>query len=291
MTKRNSPKVSVYIPTRNRAEMLKRAIQSVLKQTYTNIEIIVSDDGSTDETSSVMKNYCHKHKNIKYLNSETSKGACHARNKAILAATGEFVTGLDDDDEFFPSRIETFVKAYKEGDFFLCGLIYVYNGKRLIPSHYYQRRIQKNNIFRRNCISNQIFVKRDDLIKNDIFFDEAFPAWQDYDFFTNLVCNLGPGRRIYKRTYILHTDHDKDRITNSMRILQGYCLYHKKYARLMTPSQRASLAVNAYVLQKRQVPKKLKALCFRYSNYYDLFKIIKSDLKLRSMPKKTRNLR
>jgi len=84
--------------------MLRRAIQSVLKQTYTNVEIIVSDDGSTDETPKVMRDYCQKYKGIKYLRSKKSNGACHARNKAILASTGEFVTGLDDDDEFLPNE-------------------------------------------------------------------------------------------------------------------------------------------------------------------------------------------
>ena len=128
------PKVSVYIPTKNRPFMLKRAIDSVLSQDYPNVEVVVSDDGSTDNTPEFMNDYCNQHDNVIYIRSETSKGACHARNKAILASSGEFITGLDDDDRFTPDRIRYFVEAYRPGDSFLCSLFNNFDGERLIPS-------------------------------------------------------------------------------------------------------------------------------------------------------------
>ena len=270
------PKVSVYITTKNRPVMLKRAIDTVLSQDYPNIEIMVSDDGSTDNTPEFMDDYCKQPSNIIYLRSETSKGACHARNKAILASTGEFITGLDDDDRFTPERVRRFVEAYRESDSFLCSLFNNFDGEKYIPSHYYQNNINKNNIFRRNCVGNQIFVKKQDLLDNKLLFDENFPAWQDYDFFTNIICNLGPARRLYTRSYIIHTDHEKERITSPKRTLQGYRLYSKKYRTLMTDSQRGSLAVNAYNLQRKPMPKVLTKLCVKHLNFYDLFKILKS---------------
>lgn len=273
---RTMPRVSVYIPTKNRPVMLKRAIDSVLSQDYSNVEVVVSDDGSTDDTPEFMDDYCKRHDNIIYLRSETSKGACHARNKAILASSGEFITGLDDDDRFTPERIRLFVEAYRPGDSFLCSLFNNFDGERFIPSRYYQKVIDKNRIFRRNCVGNQIFVKKQDLLDNNLLFDENFPAWQDYDFFTNLICHLGPARRIFERSYIMHTDHEKERITSPKRTLQGYTLYLSKYRSLMTPSQRVSLAVNAYNLQRKPMPKILKKLCFKHLNLYDLFKILKS---------------
>ncbi|MGJ8682616.1 glycosyltransferase [Paraglaciecola sp.] len=270
------PKVSVYIPTKNRPTMLKRAIDSVLAQDYKNVEVVVSDDGSTDDTPEFMNKYCKLHNNIIYIRSDTSKGACHARNQAILASTGEFITGLDDDDRFTPERVKVFVKSYRDSDSFLCSLFNNFDGEKYIPSRYYQKTIDKNRIFRRNCVGNQIFVKKQDLLDSNLLFDETFPAWQDYDFFTNLICNLGPARRIFVRTYVMHTDHEKERITNPKRILQGYRLYYKKYRSLMNHSQRVSLAVNAYNLQRKVMPKKLKLLCIKHFNFYDLFKILKS---------------
>jgi glycosyltransferase involved in cell wall biosynthesis len=278
MNKLNSqeqPKVSVYIPTKNRPAMLKRAIDSVLAQSYPNVEIVVSDDGSTDNTPEFMSALIEQHKNIIYLRSEKSHGACHARNKAILASSGKFITGLDDDDRFLPNRIEKFVEAYKDGDAFISSLAYNFNGTKFIPSHYYQKTITKNMIFRRNCVGNQIFVKKSDLIQHDIFFDEKFPAWQDYDFFTHLISKLGNAKRIYSRSYIMHTDHELERITNPKRISRGYSLYLKKYKNHMNKSQRISLAVNATLLQKKIISKSLFFLCIKYFNFYDLFKILK----------------
>ena len=276
MDAQTQPKVSVYIPTKNRPVMLKRAIDSVLNQDYPNVEVVVSDDGSTDNTPEFMYDYCKQHDNIIYIRSETSNGACHARNKAILASTGEFITGLDDDDRFTPDRIRQFVEAYRPSDSFLCSLLNNFDGDKLIPSRYYQKVIDKNRIFRRNCVGNQIFVKKQDLVDNNLLFDERFPAWQDYDFFTNLICHLGPARRIFVRSYIMHTDHEKERITSPKRTLQGYQHYRAKYRTLMNHSQRVSLAVNAYNLQRKPMPKVLTKLCVKYLNFYDLFKILKS---------------
>ncbi|HAY4006682.1 TPA: glycosyltransferase family 2 protein, partial [Escherichia coli] len=98
--------VSVYIPTHNRVDMLERAIMSVLKQSYPNIEIIVSDDGSQDNTKKIVTSYMQQYSNIKYVFSSEAKGACHARNLAIAKASGTYITGLDDDDEFTQDRIE-----------------------------------------------------------------------------------------------------------------------------------------------------------------------------------------
>ena len=101
--------VSVYIPTKNRLPLLQRAIQSVKSQTYKHIEIIVVDDGSSDGTS----NYLERLQQAGEVNAifqEKSVGSCAARNKAIMAAAGEFITGLDDDDFYLlPNRIEKFI--------------------------------------------------------------------------------------------------------------------------------------------------------------------------------------
>ncbi len=278
MNEKNTPLVSVYITTKNRPDMLKRALNSVLAQTYKSIEIIVSDDGSTDHTPELMSSYVEKHHNIVYLRSSDSKGACHARNKAILKAKGVFITGLDDDDRFTSTRVERFIGAYKEGVSFICSLSYHFNGSKYLPSHYYQRYISKNDIFRRNCIGNQIFVKRQDLLDHGIFFDESLPAWQDYDFFTRLICQLGQAKRVYARTYIIHTDHEKSRITSPKRTRSAYGLYLRKHKLMMSKSQRVSLAINALVLQQKSIPRILKLLCIKYLNLFDLFKILKMEI-------------
>ena len=88
--------VSAIITTHNRLDLLPRAIDSVLSQSYKNIECVVVDDASTDET----QNYCLNRSDIVYvrIEKEDSKGGNFARNQGILAAKGEILAFLDDDD-------------------------------------------------------------------------------------------------------------------------------------------------------------------------------------------------
>lgn len=275
---RHLPLVSVYIPTKNRPQMLQRAIDSVLSQTYPKIEIVISDDGSTDNTPELVQNLQKKYSNIVYLREEHSKGACHARNKAIQAASGKFITGLDDDDRFTPERLAEFVAAWHPNDSFLCAQSFNYNGSKLIPSRYYGRQISMAEIGCRNVVGNQIFADRERLLKHDLLFDESFPAWQDYEFFTHIIAKLGPARRIMKRTYIQHTDHELGRITNPSRIRAGYRLYRAKHGHLLSKSQRLSLLVNMTLLCGRGAPKRVRQLCWQNGNFYDLFRIYKSRI-------------
>lgn len=96
-----APRVSVLIPTYNCGRFLGQAIDSVLAQTFTDHEIIVVDDGSTDDTASVVARYPQ----VKYIQREHC-GVSPARNAAIAAATGEIVVFLDADDLWLPEKLE-----------------------------------------------------------------------------------------------------------------------------------------------------------------------------------------
>lgn len=94
---RNNPTVSVIIPTYNRAHLVGRAIQSVLNQTYQNFEVIVIDDGSTDDAEEVLKSF--KDERVRYIRlRENSGGSAVPRNTGLNAARGEYIAVLDDDD-------------------------------------------------------------------------------------------------------------------------------------------------------------------------------------------------
>jgi glycosyltransferase involved in cell wall biosynthesis len=95
------PKVSVIIPTYNCGHYLEQAIESAMDQTYRDLEIIVLDDGSTDNTSEVVQKYGTK---IRYIR-QTNAGLPAARNRAIEASSGEFIALLDSDDWWEPSKL------------------------------------------------------------------------------------------------------------------------------------------------------------------------------------------
>ncbi|MCZ6680196.1 MAG: glycosyltransferase [Candidatus Poribacteria bacterium] len=112
------PKVSIIIPTYNRARYLTEALESALQQTYSNLEVIVVNDGSTDETEAVLAPYM---KHIRYIKREN--GGCAAtKNTGLEAATGEFITNLDDDDRILPEKIQRQVEMFMERpNLGLCG--------------------------------------------------------------------------------------------------------------------------------------------------------------------------
>ncbi len=108
----NQDTITVYIPTHNRKNLLARAVKSIYKQTLLPDEIIIVDDGSTDETPSYLEKLSKSNPKIKVITLPTPRGACVARNRAISVASGYYITGLDDDDEFLPNHLETLKRNF-----------------------------------------------------------------------------------------------------------------------------------------------------------------------------------
>ena len=100
------PKISVIMPAYNAEDMIMTAINSVLSQTWSNFELLVADDGSTDATASIVSDYAKKDSRIKLIRNEKNRGAYAARNRALIEATGEYVTCHDTDDWSHPEILE-----------------------------------------------------------------------------------------------------------------------------------------------------------------------------------------
>jgi glycosyltransferase involved in cell wall biosynthesis len=109
------PTVSVIIPTYNRAVMVKKAIQSVLEQTYTNYEIIVVDDGSTDQTRELVTSLSDK---VVYVYQPNS-GRSSARNHGIRLARGKYIAFLDSDDLFLPTKLQKQISLMEKNNDYL----------------------------------------------------------------------------------------------------------------------------------------------------------------------------
>jgi len=184
-----NPFFSVIIPTYNRKDFLKVAIDSVLCQTFENFELIIVDDGSTDGTENLVTNY--KDIRINYIH-QKHKGVSSARNKGITNAQGKFISFLDSDDRFRKEKLETtsrYIKEYPQYKIFHTEEIWYRNGK-LLPQKIYHKKplglIFKNAV-KLCCISPSTAVIKKDIFSQVGLFDEKLPACEDYEFWLRVT--------------------------------------------------------------------------------------------------------
>jgi glycosyltransferase involved in cell wall biosynthesis len=208
--------VTVYITTYNRQELLKKAIDSVLNQTYDAIEIIVADDDSNDGTQDYLQEQQSKGVLTAVLNTtNTSRGACYGRNKAIEMAKGVFITGLDDDDHFEPWRIQTFVTAWQSraSESFSALFDGVAEHRKTGIVNCFDTPVVKHKDLRMgNIVGNQVFTLTANLREINGF-DEKMPALQDWDTWLRLSKAKGDIINVNARSYIQIHDHGGVRIS------------------------------------------------------------------------------
>ena len=174
--------ISVIIPTFNRKETLKRAIQSVVMQSYTPYEIIVIDDGSDDGTKEWLKD---NFPNVKYIY-QMNSGVSSARNKGIKFARGDWIALLDSDDEWFPSKLKdqaNEIELNPAAKFLHTNEIWIRNGVRVNQMKKHKK--YGGYIFEK-CLDMCRISPSSVLIKKDIFdeigmFDETLKVCEDYD--------------------------------------------------------------------------------------------------------------
>ena len=179
--------VSVIIPAYNRAKTIERSINSVLHQTYGDIEVIVVDDCSDDDLKTVLSSI--RDERIRYYRLDTRSGACAARNRGIQEARGEYIAFQDSDDEWVENKLEIQLDALdrNHADVCFCMLRRHYIGENakvvLWPEN-----IQRGNRFmdpvqlrRKSHISTQTILARRNVFE-DIQFDVMVVKSQDYDW-------------------------------------------------------------------------------------------------------------
>lgn len=104
------PKVSVMMPAYNVEQYIGEAIESILNQTFQDFELIIIDDGSTDDTYALGRQYAQSHANIRLLQNEQNRGIAYTRNRLLEKAKGEYLAVLDSDDVSLPDRLEKQVR-------------------------------------------------------------------------------------------------------------------------------------------------------------------------------------
>lgn len=206
--------VSIYIPTKNRLTLLKRAITSVKEQTYKNIELVIVDDGSSDGTQEYLLQEMASG-TLRAIFHERSLGACAARNSAIMCSQGEFVTGLDDDDYFLSARrIEFFIEKWNATGKGIAGVfdsVQVKTVNGMVHRHRSECASYKQ-LRHQNIVGNQVFAPRNHYLGVGLF-DVGMPAWQDWDLWIRMSEKYGDFIGINKTTYLMDEFHDAERLT------------------------------------------------------------------------------
>ncbi|MBU2870950.1 glycosyltransferase family 2 protein [Colwellia sp. E2M01] len=226
------PLISVYMPTKNRSTLLKKAIDSVLSQDYKNFELIIINDGSIDKTFSILQDYQNKHKNIHCFHNKTSVGISRARNQALENCSGEFVTGLDDDDHFYPDRLSSLMNYYDDKYSFICSSVVWDFGTRKKVADSHRKIINLTEQLNYNHATTQVLVKKERLILIGGF-DNSLVARIDYDAWTRLIEMYGCALRIAHPSYILNRYTDIERVTSSNSDIIGNHQFLAKHKRLM----------------------------------------------------------
>jgi len=185
------PQVSVIIPTYNRGWILKEAIDSVLTQDYKNFELIVVDDGSTDNTSEILASYGN---DIRVLFQE-NKGVSAARNRGVAEASGQFIAFLDSDDLWLPQKLSTQLEFFNQTpDALICQTeeVWIRNRRRVNPKKRHKK--PSGMIFEPSlelCLVSPSAV----MIRRVLFdrvggFDETLRACEDYDLWLRISCRF-----------------------------------------------------------------------------------------------------
>ncbi len=182
-----SPSVSVVIPVYNRPKYVKRAIESVVSQTFHDHEIIVVDDGSKDSTADVLNSFGKKTKVITTEN----RGVSAARNTGVKHSTGKYIAFLDSDDEWLPAKLEKQLDYMLNKGYDVCQTdeIWIRNGKRVNRKKKHLK--PRGNIFIPSlylCLVTPSAV----MMTKEIFlkyqgFDESLPACEDYDLWLRMA--------------------------------------------------------------------------------------------------------
>ena len=107
--------VSIITPLYNSSQFISQTIDHVIRQTYTDWEMLIVDDCSTDDSSAIVQKYAEKDKRIKFIQLKTNAGAAIARNKAIELAKGDFIAFLDSDDLWLPNKLEEQLHSMEAG--------------------------------------------------------------------------------------------------------------------------------------------------------------------------------
>ena len=253
-------KVSVIIPCYNQSKFVQEAIESVIKQTYSNIEIVCINDGSTDNSSQVIQKLVQKYRQIVFFDEKDNCGVIYARNTAINAATGEYILPLDADDTIEPEYIEEAVKVLDNSPD--TGI--VYSKARLFGTQNKEWKLpdySKSNILYANCIFVSAMFRKSDFISIGGYKEYMKDGYEDWDLWLSFIEKGFNVHRIDKILFNYRKYNDSNRTAkiDKPKMIDIYKNIIKNHIQLYL--QDDSFATNIFFSTEKKL-KKYKKLFF-----------------------------
>lgn len=185
----SNPMVSVVLPTYNRAALLPASIESILNQTYENFELIIIENGSTDNTMELLNAYRNKDKRIKIINNTENRGISFARNQGNKIARGKYIAIMDSDDISLPDRLEKQVAFMEKNPDIAAASSWK---QELDSGVIWMRSTDEQEILFMMHFNNMMghpetIMRRDFLVKHAIRYNEKLISSVDYDLFRQIV--------------------------------------------------------------------------------------------------------
>jgi glycosyltransferase involved in cell wall biosynthesis len=281
----NNPLVSIIIPSFNRAGMIRRAIDSALNQTYKNIEIILVDDASTDNTKEVIDGYGNE--KIRYLKLNENHGQCYARNRGMEISRGQYIGFLDSDDEWLPLKLEKQLECFAKGDYSL-GAVYGYayevderTGKTFLQNEGLKRGYLHDDFLKGYCPATpSLFLVRRDVMLEVNMFDENLITFVDLDLWLRISKKYTFD--LVDAPIIRKYEHSGEQyVSNFNKRAKGLDLLLEKWGEEIKSAYGADFFIK---LQKERIEKTVDNVLLRPpKNYRDHFSnIIKYLIKVRS---------
>lgn len=219
--------VSVVLPVYNSEDYISQALESILDQTYSNLEILIINDGSNDETLSLLKGYTDKR--IRIINNERNKGLIFSLNRGLCEVQGEYIARMDADDISLPTRIKEQVTFLELNPHIgVCGTWMESFGK---VNSFHQLPVENDDIKLRMLFKCSFFhptvMIRNSLLKiNGVKYKENYKHAEDYKLWTDLYDKTGfynlPKVLLKYRTHNenVSVKNKKEQIVNSEKIKQ-----------------------------------------------------------------------
>ena len=208
--------ISVIMSIYNNEFTLQKCVDSILNQTYSNIEFLITDDGSTDNSYEILKDLKNQDERIKLYKNQKNIGLTKSLNKMIKISSGDFIARQDSDDYSLPIRLETQIKMMKQLNLNIStSRAFELDTKKEIPglSFYIP---YKYLIYLKNPFIHGTLVIESSLMKRYLY-NEEFIFAQDYELFSRFVKNKEVILYLKKPLYILNT---KNNISNNFKIEQ-----------------------------------------------------------------------